>query len=165
MHDGDNGATQAAELESGRESAAEWRENWRRLRLADRDAVPDMLGPPGAFDDTRASAAERAAYGYRIGSGETGPNSRTVTHRLRMSCSDWKRVPGARDFYRAVHTPAGTPEETGMLLRWFHEAGIVEQIRARLEEVYTWRELVRALHREGLTDGEGARRINRFAAQ
>ena len=165
MHDGNNGATQAAEPESGHESAAEWRENWRRMRLDDRDAVPDTLGPPGAFDDTRASAAEREAYGYRIGSGETGPNSRTVTHRLRMSCSDWKRVPGSRDFYRALHAPAGTPEETGMLLRWFHEAGIVEQIRARLEEVYTWRELVRALHREGLTYGEGARRINRFAAQ
>ena len=38
-----------------------------------------------------------------------------------------------------------------------------EQLDARLEEAYSWRELVRALHRVGLTAGRGAERINRFA--
>ena len=55
--------------------------------------------------------------------------------------------------------------ETAILLTWFHEAEMAEQLDARLEEAYSWRQLVRALHRVGLTKGEGARRINRFATR
>ena len=50
-----------------------------------------------------------------------------------------------------------------MQLTWYHEADIVEQIHARLEGAYSWRELALALHRVGLTRWPGARQINRFA--
>ena len=80
-----------------------------------------------------------------------------------MSCSGWRRVPSAEEFHHAVHRPAGTEREAAILLVWFLEADMAEQLYARLEEAYSWRELVRALHRVGLTKGEGARRINRFA--
>ena len=83
--------------------------------------------------------------------------------RLRMSCARWTTVPRAREFYRAVHAPTGSGRETAILLTWFHEADTFEQVNARLEGAYGWRELVRALHRVGLTRGEGARRLNRFS--
>ena len=54
-------------------------------------------------------------------------------------------------------------DETAILLTWYHEAETLEQVKARLEGAYSWRELVQALHRVGLTRGEGARQINRFA--
>ena len=115
--------------------------------------------------DRRGSAAERKRYGIDVPDGETGRRSRTVTSRLRMSCAGWRQVPSAEEFHDAVHQPAGTDRETAILLTWFHEAEMAEQLDARLEEAYSWRQLVRALHRVGLTKGEGARRINRFATR
>ncbi len=80
-----------------------------------------------------------------------------------MSCAGWRTVPTAAEFHAAIHRPAGTDRETAILLTWFHEADMEEQLDARLEGAYSWRQLVRALHRVGLTTGRGAERINRFA--
>ena len=107
------------------------------------------LNEPEAFDD--------------VAGGPDGKNSPTVAGRLRMSCAGWKTVPTAEEFYRAVHEPTGRDRETAILLTWYHEAEPMEKVKARLEGAYSWRELVRALHRVGLTRGEGARQINRFA--
>ena len=145
------------------QSPYEWRAECRRLRRSDRDAIPDRLGPPEVFSDARGCAAERRRHGLAVPDAETGPDSRTVTSRLRMSCAGWRKVPTAEEFYRAVHAPEGTGRETAVLLTWYHEADIAEQLDARLEGAYTWRELARALHRVGLTRGEAARRLNRFA--
>ena len=131
--------------------------------MRDRDAVPRDLGPPDVFSDRRGSSAERKRCGLDGPEGQTGRRSRTVTSRLRMSCAGWRRVPTAEEFHDAVHRPAGTERESSILLTWFHEAEMSEQLDARLEEAYTWRQLVRALHRVGLTRGAGAQRINRFA--
>lgn len=146
-----------------REAAEQWQGQWKLLRQRDRDAVPNTLGPPLVFSDRAASAAERARYGHTIPDDETGPHSRTVTSRLRMSCAGWRRVPSAAEFHDAIHRPAGTDRETAILLTWFHEADMEEQLDARLEGAYSWRQLVRALHRVRLTMGQGAERINRFA--
>ena len=140
-----------------------WRRRRDELRRRDRDAVPRELAPPELFTDREGSAAERKRYGLDVPADETGRRSRTVTSRLRMSCAGWRKVPTAEEFHDAVHRPAGTGREAAILLAWFHEAEMGEQLDARLEEAYSWRELVRALHRVGLTTGEGARRINRFA--
>ena len=94
-----------------------------------------------------------------------GKHSPTVAGRLRMSCAGWKTVPTAEEFYRAVHEPSGRDRETAILLTWYHEAEPMEKVKARLEGAYSWRQLVRALHRVGLTWGEGARQINRFASR
>lgn len=146
-----------------REAADQWQDQWKLLRQRHRDAVPDTLGPPLVFSDRSASATERKRCGHRVPDHETGPHSRTVTSRLRMSCAGWRTVPTAAEFHEAIHRPAGTDRETAILLTWFHEAEMEEQLDARLEGAYTWRQLVRALHRVGLTVGHGAERINRFA--
>ena len=145
------------------EAAQRWLDKWSRLRRSDRDAVPDTLGPPLVFSDRAGSAAQRERCSHKVADADTGRKSRAVTSRLRMSCAGWKRVPTAAELHDAIHRPAGTDRETAILLTWFHEAEMIDQLDARLEEAYTWRELVRALHRTGLTAGEGARRINRFA--
>ena len=144
-------------------TASEWRVYFAHQRQSDRDAIPDRLGPPEVFSDSRGCATEREVHGHSVPETETGPDSRTVTSRLRMSCAGWRTVPSAREFYQAVHQPRGTGRETAILLTWYHEADMAEQLDARLEGAYSWRELTRALHRVGLTHGAAARRINRFA--
>ena len=97
--------------------------------------------------DRRGSAAERKRYGIDVPDGETGRRSRTVTSRLRMSCAGWRQVPSAEEFHDAVHQPAGTDRETAILLTWFHEAEMAEQLDARLEEAYQPVEEVCSLNR------------------
>ena len=124
----------------------------------------EELKPPEAFGDQRASAEERKRCGMKAGGAPDGRNSPTVAGRLRMSCAGWTTIPSAREFHRAVHDPSGSDRETAILLTWYHEADTLEHAKAWLEGAYTWRALARALHRVGLTRGEGARRLNRFAA-
>ena len=142
---------------------AAWHEQVERARRVDRDALPEVLAPPEAFSDRRGNSRERERCGRQVPEDETGRNSRTVTSRLRMSCAGWRAVPTAAEFYAAVHDPTGDDRETAILLTWYHEVHIAEQVHARLEGAYSWRELARALHRVGLTHGPAARRINRFA--
>ena len=161
MADSESGKTRA---QNPPVDAAEWRRQRDELRKSDRDAIPRDLGPPEVFSDRRGSAAERKHHGLDVPEDKTGRQSRTVTSRLRMSCSGWRQVPTAEEFHDAVHQPAGTDREVAILLTWFHEAEMAEQLDARLEGAYSWRQLVRALHRVNLTKGEGARRVNRFAS-
>ena len=66
-----------------------------------------------------------------------------------MSCTEWPTVPTAGDLYQAIHQPRHTPDETALLLVWFHEADTAEQLYAQLEGAYSWRTLATALHRVG----------------
>ena len=100
-------------------AAARWRREAERLRAGGRDAVPDVLGPPEVFSDTVGCARERARYGLATRNNESGPDSRTVTSRLRMSCAGWEVVPTAREFYEAIHRARGTDRETAILLTCF----------------------------------------------
>ena len=109
----------------------------------------EELKAPEAFDDAGREPA--------------GNQSPTVESRLRASCAGWKTIPTAEEFYQAVHDPKGNDRETAILLTWYHEAETREHVKARLEGAYSWRQLVQALHRVGLTRGQGAQRINRFA--
>lgn len=149
--------------ERARTAAARWREEWAALRRRDRDAYPDVLGPPDVFADEVSDRDERRRCSHEVPDDETGPDSRTVTSRLRMSCTEWPKAPTARDLHQAIHHPRQTTDETALLLIWFHEADTAEQLYAQLEGAYSWRTLATALHRVGLIHGEGARRINRFA--
>lgn len=148
--------TTAADADTGQEDR-------QTVRRANHAWKPERLKPPEVFDDTRASTAEQRYCGLDLRDAEAREHSRTVAGRLRMSCAGWTTVPTAEEFHRAVHEPTGTARETAILLTWYHEADLEDQVNARLEGAYSWRELVRALHRVGLTHGDGARRINRFA--
>ena len=95
----------------GKGTPQEWRRYWAELRLNDRDVVPDRLGPPNAFANARADAAERAEHGLDIPVSETGRHSRRVRNRLRLSCAGWRTEPTAAEFYDAVHKPQGSGRE------------------------------------------------------
>ena len=145
------------------EAVRAWCRHWAEPRRADRDAVPDILGPPEAFDDAHATDAERSRCGMTVPPGETGPRSRTVEAVLRVCSAGRKHIPKPEDFHRAIHAPLGTTKETGILLTWYHEAHLSDVVNARLAGAYSWRELARALHRVGLKHGPGAQRLNWFA--
>ena len=78
-----------------------------------------------------------------------------------MSCAGWRKVPTAEEFHDAVHRPAGTDREAAILLTWFHEAEMAEQLDARLEEAYSWHQLCDAdrLRAQGSVEGVDGRRV------
>ena len=95
---GANEYREPGEPRSG-DAAAQWREQWRMLRLRDRDAYPDTLGPPEVFSDmlpaaptangadTRSTAARRGALVtalHRVGliHGKGGAPNQPVRHRM-----------------------------------------------------------------------------------
>lgn len=127
--------------------------------------IIEELKHPETFDNEHGDADEKRRGRVTRANDRDGENSPTVASRLRMSCAGWTKVPSAQEFYQAVHNPTGSERETAILLTWYHEADTLEHAMARLEGAYSWRELVQALHRVGLTRGEGARRLNRFCTQ
>ena len=127
--------------------------------------ILEELKAAEAFDNDHGYAHEKRRGRMTQANDRDGENSPTVAGRLRMSCAGWTKVPSAQEFYQAVHDPTGSERETAILLTWYHEADTLEHAKARLEGAYSWRELVQALHRVGLTRGEGARRLNRFCTR
>ena len=123
----------------------------------------EELKAPEAFDDDHHYTEDKPRGRMTKTTDRDGKKSPTVASRLRMSCAGWKTVPSPQEFYQAVHNPTGSGRETAILLTWYHEADTLEHAKAKLEGAYSWRELVQALHRVGLTHGEGARQLNRFS--
>ena len=65
-----------------------------------------MLRPAIAFSDCRVDAVWRRALMPERLDEETGPQSRTVTHRLLLACAGWTATPSGRVLRRAAHRRA-----------------------------------------------------------
>lgn len=137
-------------------------ETERRGRQED-DGRNALLGPPEAFSDEYASREIRAHCPPHLGPGRTGPRSQTIRGLLCRSCAGWSQPPTSEEFYEAIRAedPDGRQEcIVGVLLV---EASFHELMHAYAEQAFTWRQLVRAMHRRDCSRGRKARRINHFA--
>ena len=82
-----------------RDPTTRWRDEYRRLRNTDRDAIPDVLGPPEVFSDTVGCTAQRREYGtHRSRRGDRaeqpgGSQSPTVELRGMANSPHRRRVP------------------------------------------------------------------------
>ena len=128
----------------------EWRAARRKVKRLDRDAEPEVLGPPEAFDDHRPDDAFRKRWHPRHDATQVGAASRAVRGRLRSSCAGWAKKPTSEEFYKAIRAPKPTPRQVAIIHTWIREAEREEFLEAWAEGAYTWRELACAIHRAGL---------------
>ncbi len=112
----------------------------------------ERLMPPEAFSTLRGSSRLREECGVVRSRDELGRNALSVRRRIRSSCAGWVRRPTAADFYDAVRAQAPDDWQQCLISMWIREATDAELALAWIEEAYTFRELVAAVHRAGAPD-------------
>ena len=143
--------------------ACDWRARGRLLERYGGEARPCVLGPPEAFSDTPAPVNPGRWFWPGIDRERMGPNSRTVAGRLNQSCCGWPKAPTAPEFYRAVRAEEPTRRQRTLVYTWGLEADDIEVAHAWAEHAYTWRQLVRALHKAEFDVYTRIRAINQHA--
>ena len=116
------------------------------LRLAPPESVECDLLPAEAFPDAPPTERERRIF-RSVPMGVDARDSPTVWHRLASSCSGWAEPPTPAEFYDTIRAASPTRRQREIVRTWAAEAKTGEVIRAWVEGVYTWRQLVTALHR------------------
>lgn len=93
-----------------------------------------------------------------------GRTSEAVARRLISSCAGWPRRPTASEFYDAIRAERPTRRQQVLISVWAVEASSLDLFDAWGEHVYTWRQLVAALHRAGpINTYVRFRELNRMA--
>ena len=126
--------------------------------------APVTLAPPDAFDDREADDAFRKRFHPGHDPAQLGPRSRAVRGRLRASCAGWREKPGPEEFYAAIRSAAPSRRQRRLLACWLQEATREDFLYAWAEGVYTWRQLVEAIHRAGEQTRPRCADINTLAA-
>ena len=123
----------------------------------------ETLLPAECFNEE--PAGERFTKLLRLNEPTTasGPDSPTIALWLGCRCAGWPRTPTSREFYEAVRAKRPTSRQRVILDAWANQADWTEVLRAWAEHAYTMRELVAALHRNGLGQCRIARSVNRWA--
>ncbi len=129
-----------------------WREELERRQQYEDPRRAAILKPAEAFDDRAPTAALRGECGIERGADELGRHSRTVERRIAISCAGWAEPPTAAEFYDALRTARPTERQQSLIAMWVREATDGELLLGWMEEVYTERELVAAMHRAGAAD-------------
>ena len=135
-------------------------ETARRRDENDRWA-PATLLPAEAFSD---EPADEAVF-RRLCAPET-PRDRqawAVHRRIASSCAGWGKRPTADEFYDAVRASRPTDRQKVIVRMWGAEATLEDLVEAWAQQAYTFRQLVRALHRAEFSYGPRIRTINRWA--
>ena len=148
----------------------EARQRWWRKELSRRQQYEDprreaVLKPAEAFEDRQATAALRSRCGIERQADELGRQSLAVADRIASSCAGWAKRPTAGEFYDALRAEAPTDRQRSLIAMWVREATNAELLMAWIDEVYTDRELVAAIHRAGAADVNRKRNadLNRWA--
>ena len=131
-------------------------------RRAENDKwAPATLLPAEAFSDEPAGEAV-----FRRLCAPDAPRGRhawAVHRRIMSSCAGWEKRPTADEFYDAVRASRPTDRQKAIVRTWGAEATQAEFVEAWAQQAYTFRQLVRALHRAGFSRGSRIRTINRWA--
>ena len=141
----------------------QWQATRRAVKRRDRDAEPEVLAPPEAFDDRRPDNAFRKRWHPRHDPSQIGPASRAVRGRLASSCSGWVTKPTSQEFYDAIRANTPTEREVAIIHTWISEGQREEFIEAWAEGAYSWRQLAQAIHRAGLERAPRCKDINGLA--
>ena len=89
-----------------------------------------------------------------------GPNSATIRSLLWGSCRGWANPPDEREFYYAMRATDPTRRQEAIAGVLISEGSLDEILLGQLEGAFTWRQLVRMMHRRGNYDVELARYVN-----
>ena len=132
-----------------------------RRRLENDEWAPETLLPAEAFSDRPAS--ETAFRRLCAPEAARGRDAWAVHRRIMGSCAGWKERPTAAEFYDAIRANEPTDRRKAIIRMWGAEATLEDLVEAWAQHAYTFRQLVRALHRAGFTCGSRIRTINRWA--
>ena len=116
------------------------------IRVRWRPVDEPALRPAADFSD-RVAPQGLAAESAR----NTGQNARAVRARFATSARGWVRLPTAGEFHDALRAERSTDRQFAIVALWAQEAGPREMLMAWVQRAYSWRILVEALHRNGLT--------------
>ena len=132
-----------------------------RRRVENDKWAPATLLPAEAFSDEPAGEA----VFRRLCTPEAtrGRHARAVHRRIMSSCAGWEKRPTAGEFYDAVRASRPTDRQKVIIRMWGAEATLEDLVEAWAQQAYTFRQLVRALHRAGFSRGPRIRTINRWA--
>ncbi len=142
-----------------------WREELKRRQQYEDPRREAVLKPAEAFEDRQATAALRSRCGIARQADELGRQSLAVADRIASSCAGWAKRPTAGEFYDALRAETPTDRQRSLIAMWVREATNAELTMAWMEEVYTDREFVAAIHRAGAVDVNRKRNadLNRWA--
>lgn len=129
------------------------------------ETEPCALLPPGDFHAACETPTDRRALRSRFGFPDesTGRNSSTV-RSLFMSCTaGWPIPPTSEEFYLALRADEPSSRQKAVIRTWLAEAAYGEIMLAWVEEAFSWRELVAAVHRIGYRRNDLNRYLNQFA--
>ena len=126
---------------------------------------PCNLLPPDAFHTADETPTDRRSLRSRFGlpEGSTGENSSAVRSRFVSCTAGWPTPPTSEEFYLAVQAAAPSSRQKAVIRAWLAEATYQEIMLAWLEEAFSWRELVAAVHRVGYQPYGLNRYLNQFA--
>ena len=132
-----------------------------RRRVENDKWAPATLLPAEAFSDEPAGES----VFRRLCAPETprGRHARAVHRRIMSSCAGWEKRPTAGEFYDAVRASRPTDRQKVIVRMWGAEATLEDLVEAWAQQAYTFRQLVRALHRADFSCGPRIRTINRWA--
>ena len=137
----------------------DWNERVARRVLEDREPPPNTgLLPPERFSDEYAPEDPEVP-------GERGPASSAVEAVIAGACSGWGRKPDAKEFYEAMRAKRPTRRQQTVASVMIAEGTLDHILLAYLQGAFTWRRLVRMMHRGGLYNGELAHYVNMHAEQ
>ena len=157
-----NGAGVAWKSDSA--ALGEWaREQQERRRRFDEEAQNCRLKPPEAFSGELAPPEALQSLCPGLDPALTGRGSHAVGWRIARSCCGWRQPPTTEEFYDAFHTDTPDQRQRSIIYMWGTEATFTELLEAWAQGVYTFRELVRALHLADFPWPERIAEINQWA--
>ena len=112
----------------------------------DRRAIPCKLARPEAFSHRRAPKHLKQIlpdYDPKA----TGPAARVLRRRVGSSCAGYAAKATATELYEALHAEMPTPRQKALVSMWTNEATDGEILRGWVQDAYTFRELIAAMHR------------------
>jgi len=144
-------------------------QQWQALRAEVKGGnpyrEPHTLAPPEAFRHEGSRAAIRRRYVHEDDAVRIGRASRTVARRIASSCCGWNVRPSSEEFHDAIRAPRPSRRQRNLVNMWWQEATNDELVLAWAEDVYSFRELVAAIHAAGAQDDHPERNaeMNGFA--
>ena len=139
-------------------AALEWAQREGERRARDEGNAPANTGllSPERFSNDYAPTTPELP-------GEHGPGASAIRGLLAGSCAGWRRQPSSREFYEAMRANEPTRREQNIASVLIAEGSTDEIVLAHLQGAFTWRQLVRMMHRRGLYSGKLARFVNKHA--
>lgn len=95
--------------------------------------------------------------------GERGPRSSGIRSLLAGACAGWRRQPDSAEFYEAMRAMQPTKRQRAIASVLIADGSPNDVLLAYLQGAFTWRQLVRMMHRRTSYSGELAQYVNRHA--